>query len=53
MTAILLKGTFTEAQRKAVYIRAVIETFFRVDISEVNYATCQYIIDNIQTHFPF
>ena len=28
-------------------------TFFRVDISEVNYATCRYIIDNIQTHFPF
>ena len=28
-------------------------TFFRVDISEVNYVTCRYIIDNIQTHFPF
>ena len=28
-------------------------TFFRVDILEVNYATCRYIIDNIQTHFPF
>ena len=28
-------------------------TCFRVDISEVNYATCRYIIDNIQTHFPF
>ena len=28
-------------------------TFFRVDISEVNYATCRYIIDKLQTHFPF
>ena len=27
-------------------------TFFRVDISEVNYATCRYIIDKLQTHFP-
>ena len=28
-------------------------TFFRVDISEVNYATSRYIIDKLQTHFPF
>ena len=35
------------------YSRAVIEMFFCVDISEVNYATYRYIIDNIQTHFPF
>ena len=34
-------------------IRAVIDTVFHVDISEVNYATCRYIIDNILTHFPF
>ena len=34
-------------------IRAVIDTFFRVDISEVNYATCRYIINNIHTQFPF
>ena len=33
--------------------RAVIDTIFHVDILEVNYATCRYIIDNIQTHFPF
>ena len=36
-----------------ISIRAVIDTFFRDDISEVNYVTCQYIIDNIQTHLPF
>ena len=33
--------------------RAVIDTVFRVDISEVHYATCRYIINNIQTHVPF
>ena len=33
-----------------LFFRAVIDTFFRVDISEVNYATCRYIIVNIQTH---
>ena len=32
-----------------IVARAVIDTFFRVDISEVNYTTCRYIIDNIQT----
>ena len=39
--------------RYAQMVRAVIDTFFSVDISEVNYVTCRYIIDNIQTHFPF
>ena len=36
-----------------IFVRAVIDTFFGVDISEVNYASCRYFIDNIQTHFPF
>ena len=43
----------TNFRSKSISHRAVIDTFFRVDISEVNYATCWYIIDNIQTHFPY